>query len=108
MGSQPNCTPKRIMSRSASQKWGTAKPIKTSTVVILSKKEFWWVADHTPMGMAITRIKANETTLRKIVMGRRSKIFSDTFLPSWEKETPKSRVTRRLIQFQYWIGSGFL
>lgn len=36
MGSQPSWTPKRIISSSASQKSGVAKPTKTKTVVILS------------------------------------------------------------------------
>ena len=34
-------------------------------------------------------------------MGIRSRILSATLLPSWEKETPKSKTTRRRIQVQY-------
>ncbi len=52
MGSQPSCTPKRIIRRSASQKSGVAKPTNTKIVVILSKSEYCRVAESTPMGTA--------------------------------------------------------
>jgi len=34
----------------ANQKSGVAKPMKTKTVVALSKREYWRVAENTPIG----------------------------------------------------------
>ena len=56
MGSQPSCTPNRIISSRASQKSGVAKPTNTKIVVTLSKIEYCRVADSTPMGTASARM----------------------------------------------------
>jgi hypothetical protein len=52
MGSHPSFTPKRYMRRSASQKVGTAKPMKTKTVIPLSKMVSLRMAARMPMGTA--------------------------------------------------------
>ena len=95
MGSQPSCTPKRIISSSASQKSGVAKPTKTKTVVTLSKSEYCRVADSTPMGTASGHDDQHLDTLRSRVMGRRSPILVRTGRPSGRNERPKSSRTTR-------------
>ena len=106
MGSQPSCTPKRIISSRASQKSGVAKPRKTKIVVTLSKGEYCRVADSTPMGTARARMISISTTLSSSVMGSRSLILVSTGRPSGAKERPKSSRTMRLSQFQYCSCSG--
>ena len=93
MGSQPSCTPKRIIRSSASQKSGVAKPTNTNIVVILSKNEYCRVADSTPMGTASPMMIAISIRLRNSVMGSRSPILARTGRPSGRNERPKSRRT---------------
>src|SRR2546430_7502476 len=62
-GSQPRWTAKSKINSSANQKSGVAKPMKTKTVVDLSKREYCRVADRTPMGRAKSRMIAISTTL---------------------------------------------
>ncbi len=106
MGSQPSCTPKRIISSSASQKSGVAKPRKTKIVVTLSNVEYCRVADMTPIGTARARMISISMTLSSRVMGSRSPILVSTSRPSGANERPKSRRTMRLSQFQYCTCSG--
>ena len=96
MGSQPSCTPNRIMSRRASQKSGVAKPTNTKTVVTLSKCEYWRVAETTPIGTARTTMISISTTLRSSVIGSRSRdLRAAPGAPSGANERPKSRRTMR-------------
>ena len=102
MGSQPKCTPNRIMHNSASQNVGVANPRNTKTVVPRSNRLFRWVAEYTPMGMAMTKISAMDNTLIRMVMGRRWPILVSTNWRSGENDRPKSSMDNRFSQFQYW------
>src|SRR3989441_4972484 len=64
-GSQPRWTAKSKINSSANQKSGVAKPMKTKTVVALSKREYCRVADRTPMGTAKSRMIAISITLSR-------------------------------------------
>ena len=105
-GNQPRWTAKSKINSSANQKSGVAKPMKTKTVVALSKREYCRVADRTPMGTAKSRMIAISITLSMRVMGRRSPIFWSTGRPSGANERPKSSRASRMSQFQYWTGKG--
>src|SRR5439155_82727 len=61
-GNQPSWTAKSKINSSANQKSGVAKPMKTKTVVALSKREYWRVAENTPIGTASARMIAISTT----------------------------------------------
>ncbi len=91
----------------ASQKSGVAKPTKTNTVVDLSKVEYCRVADVTPTGTARATMISISMTLRASVIGNRSRIIWMTGRPCGANDTPKSRKTIRLSQFQYCRYSGW-
>jgi hypothetical protein len=88
--------PKKIIKRRATQKDGAAKPIKTNTVVILSKMESCLTADITPRGIENRNIKNIAREFIIIVMP--IVLFISVMTGSWfaVKETPKLSVTIRL------------
>jgi len=98
--------PNRIISRRASQKVGTAKPMKTMTAVTRSKSESCRTAESTPSGIATTKMSSMESTFRRIVIGSRSRILSATGLRSVEKETPRSSLASFPTHRIYCTGSG--
>jgi len=106
MGSQSRCRPKRIMSSSASQNVGMANPTKTTTLMTRSNIDPCRTAERTPMGMAMRKMRAIESTLRNTVMGSRSRILADTGLPSGEKDTPRSSTRSLPSHLPYWTCSG--
>ena len=62
----------------ASRKFGVARPRKPMSVSPWSAQLYWWVAEYTPMGNAISqvnRIEPNETTK---VSSSRSPMMSAT------------------------------
>ena len=79
--------------------------MNTNIVVILSKVEYWRVAESTPIGTASETMISISTMLSSSVMGSRSPILASTGRPSGANERPKSSRTSRLSQFQYWTGS---
>jgi hypothetical protein len=106
IGNHPSITPNRIISKRASQNVGIEKPKKTNIDDALSNNEYCFVAETTPIGIAITIIMISERAFISRVIGILSDILSITGLASCENDVPKSKIAMSLTQRKYWKAKG--